>query len=85
MAPHAALTTIRATTNPASATVIAIAAWVVPSHFSAMLIFALFVSVAFTCTGRRTATGRIKHALSSFGIFVAIGVGIAWLMHPFSN
>jgi hypothetical protein len=55
------------------------------SHFSAMIIFALCVSVAFACLGQQTIAGRIKYALLSLALFLVIGVGIAWLMYPFSR
>jgi hypothetical protein len=55
------------------------------SHFGAMMLFALLVSVAFACSGRRTLAMRIKYALLCFLLFLAIGVGIAWLMYPFSR
>ena len=55
------------------------------SHFGAMLIFALLVSVAFACSGHRTLAMRIKYALFCFLLFLVIGVGIAWLMYPFSR
>ncbi len=55
------------------------------SHFAAMIIFALCVSVAFACLGRQTIRGRIKYALWSLVLFLVIGVGIAWLMYPFSR
>ena len=55
------------------------------SHFSAMLIFALLVSLAIACVGERTAIERIKYAAWSFFLFILIGVGIAWLMYPFSR
>jgi hypothetical protein len=50
-----------------------------------MVLFALLVSVAFACLGRQTVGRRIKYALWSFLLFLAIGVGIAWLMYPFSR
>ncbi len=50
-----------------------------------MVAFALLVSIAFACFGRRTLAGRIKYALLSLAIFLAIGVGIAWLMYPLSR
>ncbi len=50
-----------------------------------MVIFALCVSVAFACLGRMTLARRIKYALWSLALFVVIGVGIAWLMYPFSR
>jgi len=55
------------------------------SHFGAMMLFALLVSVAFACSGNRTLAMRIKYALLCFLLFLAIGVGIAWLMYPFSR
>ena len=55
------------------------------SHFSAMVIFALLISVAFACFGKRTLGGRVKFALWSLALFLLIGVGIAWLMYPFSR
>ena len=55
------------------------------SHFAAMVTFALCVSVAFACFGRQTPVGRLKYALWSLALFLAIGVGIAWLMYPFSR
>jgi len=56
-----------------------------PSHLWAMVTFALLVSIAFACFGRRTLAGRIKYALLSLAIFLAIGLGIAWLMYPLSR
>jgi hypothetical protein len=55
------------------------------SHFAAMIVFALCVSVAFACLGRQTIAGRIKYAVLSLALFLLIGVGIAWLMYPFSR
>lgn len=55
------------------------------SHFSALLIFALLVSVAIASIGERTTVERIKYAAWSFFLFIVIGVGIAWLMYPFSR
>lgn len=55
------------------------------THFSAMVAFALCVSVAFACLGRQTLARRIKYALWSLALFMLIGVGLAWLMYPFSK
>lgn len=55
------------------------------SHFTAMTIFALLVSVALACLGKQTLAARIKYALWSLALFLIIGVGIAWLMYPFSR
>jgi glucan phosphoethanolaminetransferase (alkaline phosphatase superfamily) len=56
------------------------------SHFASMLLFALFVSLALACVvPRRSAMERLKYAAWSFFLFLAIGVGIAWLMYPLSR
>lgn len=55
------------------------------SHFSALLIFALLVSMAIASLGHRSAIERVKYAAWSFLMFLVIGVGIAWLMYPFSR
>jgi hypothetical protein len=56
-----------------------------PSHFAAMLIFALLVSVALGCLVRHSTAERIRYAIWSFSLFVIVGVGFAWLMFPFSR
>ena len=55
------------------------------SHFQAMLLFALVISVAFGFLSRRPPLERVKYILWSFGLFLAIGIGIGWLMYPFSR
>ena len=55
------------------------------SHFQAMVIFALVVSVAFGFLSRRGAYQRARYILWSFIFFLVIGVGIGWTMYPFSN
>jgi len=55
------------------------------SHFAAMVIFALLVSVALACFSRHTFVARLKFALWSLALFLVLGVGIAWLMYPFSR
>jgi hypothetical protein len=55
------------------------------SHFGAMLLFALLVSVVLACLSHRTRAGGLKYALWSFALFVLIGVGVAWLMYPISR
>jgi hypothetical protein len=55
------------------------------SHFVAMLIFAMLVSVALGCLVRHTTAGRIRYAIWSFALFIIVGVGFAWLMFPFSR
>ncbi len=55
------------------------------SHFQAMLLFALIISVAFGFLSRRPALERVKYILWSLLLFLLIGVGIGWVMYPFSR
>jgi hypothetical protein len=55
------------------------------SHFQAMILFALMVSVAFGFLSRRPMRDRAKYIGWSFLLFVMIGVGIGWMMYPFSR
>ncbi len=55
------------------------------SHFAAMAIFAVLVSMALACFSRQTLAARVKFALWSLALFLILGVGIAWLMYPFSR
>jgi hypothetical protein len=55
------------------------------SHFAAMVIFALLVSLALASLTRRSTLERIKYAAWSLLLFIAVGVGIAWLMYPLSH
>jgi hypothetical protein len=55
------------------------------SHFWAMILFALLVSMALGALTRRTTAERIKYAAWSFLLFLLFGAGAAWLMYPFSR
>jgi hypothetical protein len=55
------------------------------SHFWAMILFAVFVSMALGCLTRRTTPERIKYAAWSFLLFLLVGIGAAWLMYPLSR
>jgi hypothetical protein len=55
------------------------------SHFQAFLIFAAVVSVAFGFLGRRQPKDRVRYILWSFFLFLVVGIGIGWLMFPFSR
>jgi hypothetical protein len=55
------------------------------SHLFSMMLFAALVSLGLACLGRRTIAERVKYALWLLALFVAIGVGIAWVMYPFSR
>jgi hypothetical protein len=55
------------------------------NHFWAMVLFAALVSVALASLGRRTTAARIRYALWTLALFLAIAIGIAWLMYPLSR
>jgi hypothetical protein len=55
------------------------------NHFGALLIFALFVSIAIGFLARGTNRGRLRYALWSLAMFVIISICIAWLMYPLSR
>jgi NhaP-type Na+/H+ or K+/H+ antiporter len=55
------------------------------SHFQAMVLFALAVSIAFGFLSRRPALERLKYIGWSLLMFLLIGIGIGWLMYPFSR
>jgi len=55
------------------------------SHFQALLLFAAIISLAFGFLGRRRPKDRISYILWSFFLFLVVGIGIGWLMYPFSR
>jgi ABC-type Mn2+/Zn2+ transport system permease subunit len=55
------------------------------SHFQSMLLFALAISVAFGFLSRRPALERLKYIGWSVLMFLLIGVGLGWVMYPFSR
>jgi len=55
------------------------------SHVQALLFFAVVISMAFGFLGRRRPKDRVKYILWSFFLFLIVGIGIGWLMYPFSR
>jgi len=55
------------------------------THFQALLFFSLIVSVTFTFLTKRGAIERLKYFAWAFFAFLVVGVGIGWLMYPFSR
>jgi hypothetical protein len=51
-----------------------------PSHFAAVLLFALFASVVFGITQRETPRRMIRYGIYCFILFVGSTVAISWLM-----
>jgi len=55
------------------------------THLLLMLLFAFLVSVVLAALLRATAGERVRYAGRSFGLFVVVGIGIAWILFPFSR
>ena len=55
------------------------------THFQALLLFAVVISIAFGFLGRRRPKDRAKYVLWSLLLFLVVGIGIAWAMFPFSH
>ncbi len=55
------------------------------THFQALLLFAMVISIAFGFLGRRRPKDRVKYILWSLLLFLVVGIGIAWAMFPLSR
>ncbi len=55
------------------------------THFQALLLFAMVISIAFGFLGRRRPKDRVKYILWSLLLFLVVGIGIAWAMLPLSR
>ena len=55
------------------------------THFEALSLFALLVSVAFAFLSKRAMSDRVKYAVWAFLAFLIVAIGIGWLMYPFSQ
>jgi len=52
-----------------------------PSHFTAVLLFALFTSVVFAITQRDTPRRMMRYGAGAFAIFAGSAVVLSWLMY----
>ena len=55
------------------------------THFQAMLLFAVVVSVAFGFLSRRRPVARLKYILWCVLMFLLVGIAVGWAMYPFSK
>jgi hypothetical protein len=55
------------------------------SHFPALLLCAILISVVFACVFHATVKERIVATIRYFVILVVVSVAIGWLMLPFSH
>ena len=51
-----------------------------PSHFTAVLLFALFASTVFGITQRDTPRRMVRYGLYCFVLFVGAAIVLSWLM-----
>ena len=52
-----------------------------PSHFTAVLLFALFASVVFGITQRETPRRMVRYGLYCFVLFVGSAIVLSWAMY----
>jgi hypothetical protein len=51
-----------------------------PSHFTAVLLFALFASIVFAITQRSETRAMIRYGVYCFCLFVLGTIAASWLM-----
>jgi hypothetical protein len=51
-----------------------------PSHFTAVLLFALFASTVFGITQRKTPPRMFRYGAYCFVLFVGSAIVLSWLM-----
>jgi CHASE2 domain-containing sensor protein len=51
-----------------------------PSHFAAVVLFALFASVVFGITQRQTPRAMVRYGIYCFVLFVGSAVVLSWIM-----
>ena len=52
-----------------------------PSHFAAVLLFALFASVVFGITQRETPQRMVRYGLYCFVLFAGSAIVLSWVMY----
>jgi uncharacterized membrane protein len=52
-----------------------------PSHFAAVVLFALFASVVFGITQRDTPRRMFRYGLYCFVLFVGAAIALSWIMY----
>jgi hypothetical protein len=51
-----------------------------PSHFLAVVLFALFASVVFGITQRETPRLMVRYGIYCFVLFVGSAIALSWVM-----
>ena len=52
-----------------------------PSHFAAVLLFALFASIVFGITQRETPRRMLRYGIYCFALFLGSTIVLSWAMH----
>jgi putative Mn2+ efflux pump MntP len=52
------------------------------SHFTAMVLFAFFVSVVFGLLSKDTPRDRLIYGAKVFAAFIGIALLLGWIMYP---
>ncbi len=52
-----------------------------PSHFTAVVLFALFASTVFGITMRNTPAKMLRYGIYCFVLFVGSAIVLSWLMY----
>ncbi len=53
------------------------------SHFSAIAIFSLSVSIVFSLTSKETLKERLRYGIYVFLCFLGVAFGLGWIMYFF--
>ena len=51
-----------------------------PSHFAAVVLFALFASIVFGITQRETPQRMVRYGAYCFALFVGSAIVLSWIM-----
>jgi hypothetical protein len=51
-----------------------------PSHFAAVVLFALFASIVFGITQRETPQRMFRYGIYCFALFVGSAIVLSWVM-----
>jgi len=52
------------------------------SHFQALLIFALLVSVVFALVTKNEPREQLRYGIFVFFSFLAVALAVGWIMYP---
>jgi hypothetical protein len=52
-----------------------------PSHFTAVLLFALFASTVFGITQRSVPKTMLKYGAWCFALFIGAAIALSWVMY----